>query len=124
MATLKLTLGWTYSNGTGNQTVNRTLPAKSDTHTITANTKVENTQSIGTGAHEALVLGEVGTPGYAFFHNTDSTNFVEIGIDESSTFHAFAKLKAGQKAVVPLTEAPYAKADTGAVDLDYAIFGV
>ena len=124
MATLSATMGFKYTNGTGNQISAVTIPPKTKDYTITANTKVSNTQAVGFAAHEALILGEVGTPGYGWFTNTDSTNFVEIGIDEAATFHPFAKLLAGQTAMVPLSEAPYAQADTGSVNLDYTIFGV
>ena len=83
---------------------------------------VENVQDVGT-THEALVMGEVSTAGYAFFRNLDGTNFVEIGIDASGTFHGTIKLKAGEAAIVRLgTNAPYAQADTAAVDLQYMIF--
>ena len=51
--------------------------------------------SIGTSA-EALPMGDTGTPGYAFFRNTDTTNYVEIGTG-TTTFTTFMKLKAGEK---------------------------
>ena len=38
--------------------------------------------------------------GYAFFRNIDATNYVEIGVQISTVFYAFAKLKAGEVAVV------------------------
>jgi hypothetical protein len=79
--------------------------------------------SIGHAAHEALVMGDVGTAGWAFFRNLDGTNFVVIGVDDSGTFHPFLKLKAGQYCICPLgTSAPYAKADTAAVQLQFRIY--
>jgi pantothenate kinase type III len=84
---------------------------------------IRNVQEIGFAAHEALALGDVGTPGFACFINLDDTNFVEIGIDVAAAFHAFAKLKAGEQCVVRLgTAAPYAQADTAAVELFYIIY--
>ena len=82
---------------------------------------VEGVQEIGT-THEALAMNDVSSAGYAYFRNLDDTNFVQLGIDSGGTFHGFAKLKAGEAALVRLTtNAPYAKADTAAVDLQYLI---
>ena len=80
-------------------------------------------QQIGTGAHEALSLSaDIGTAGWAYFKNLDATNYVEIGIDSTGTFVPFARLKAGEACVLRLaTNAPYAKANTGAVNLEYAV---
>ena len=79
----------------------------------------DNGQAIGFAAHEQVVIGaDVGTEGYAFFRNLDATNFVQIGVDVSGTFYPFAKLKAGEAAVLRLaTGTIYAKADTASVDL-------
>ena len=91
----------------------------------TTQAKVEGSQEIGFAAHEAIDLGSVATPGWAFFVNLDTLNFVEIGIDVAAAFHPFAKLRFGEFAVVPLgTAAPYAKADTAAVKLSYGILDV
>lgn len=82
-----------------------------------------STQTIGFAAHEALTLGDLTTPGWAHFTNLDPTNFVELGTDVSAAFAPFAKLKPGESFPLRLgTAAPYAKADTGAVELDYEIF--
>ena len=82
---------------------------------------IRNVQNIGTSA-EALSLGDVSSPGLASFQNLDDTNFVEIGVD-SGGFVTFAKLKPGELSIVRLgTSAPYAKADTGAIDLFYIIY--
>jgi hypothetical protein len=83
---------------------------------------VKGTQNIGT-THEALGLGSLTTPGFAVFQNLDATNFIELGIDDTGTFEAFAKLKPGEIGMIRLTTlAPYAKADTAAVDLFYLIY--
>lgn len=80
-------------------------------------------QSIGTGAHEALTLVDVSTAGYGFFVNTDTTNYVEIGRDSAGTFVPLVKLKPGEAALFRLAStAPYAKANTAAVVLDWIIF--
>lgn len=78
--------------------------------------------SVSNSAHEAIPVTDIGTAGVAFFRNLDATNYVEIGIDDGGSFVAMLKLKAGECALVRLgTNAPYAKANTAAVRLEYAI---
>jgi hypothetical protein len=73
-------------------------------------------------SHGALAIGSVGTAGWAFFRNTDATNFVEIGRDNAGTFIGFVKLKAGESCILRLTtNAPYARANTASVNLQYYI---
>ena len=119
----ELTVGtsWTYSkNGS-----TRSLPAESAQWDVSGSGKIENIQNIGFAAHEALILGEVATPGFAYFKNLDATNYVQIGVDVAAAFVPFVKLLPGQSAQVWLgTTAPYAKANTGAVLLDYMIADV
>lgn len=90
--------------------------------TVTGNVLVEGVQSIGT-SEETLALGEVATPlaGYAWFYNTDATNYVEIG---NATGAYQIKLKAGEPAVLRLDgwAGIYAKANTAAVLLQYRLF--
>lgn len=85
--------------------------------------KITNTQVVGT-THEALVLGDVASCGAAVFTNTDATNFVDIGVDVGGTFYGLVRLMPGEFAFSPrlATNAPYAKADTANVSLDYTIF--
>jgi hypothetical protein len=79
--------------------------------------------SIGFAAHEAIPMGDVSTAGFARFKNLDSTNFVQIGTDVAAAFVPSIKLKAGESFTIRLgTNAPYAKANTAAVQLDYEIF--
>ena len=77
-------------------------------------------QAIGTSG-ETLSVTDVATPGYAYFRNLGPTNFVELGTG-TSTFVSFAKLKAGEAAILRLgTTAPTARAKTAAVNLQYYI---
>lgn len=80
--------------------------------------------SIGTGAHEAIPLGDVTAIGWCEFVNHDTTNYVEIGTDVAAAFVPFLRLNAGERAVCRLSAAiaPYAKANTGAVNLEYHLF--
>jgi hypothetical protein len=78
-------------------------------------------QSIGT-TYEALSMGDTGTAGYAYFRNTDATNYVELGVVVAATFYPFAKLKAGEAGVFRLgTNTPYALANTASISLQYYV---
>lgn len=77
-----------------------------------------------TSGGTAISIGSaVGTKGMAFFRNLDDENYVELGVqDGSMNFIAFAKLKAGQAALVPLASSTiYALANTAAVLLDVVV---
>lgn len=77
-------------------------------------------QNISTTA-ETLSMGDTGTAGYAFFRNTDTVNYIEIGTG-TTTFTTFMKLKAGESSIVRLgTNAPSARANTAAANLQYFI---
>lgn len=83
------------------------------------------TQAIATSAAgEALVLGDVATNGLAYFVNLDATNYVELGIQNGGTFYPFARLGAGEGGLIRLAQgiAPYARANTASVVLEYHIF--
>lgn len=83
---------------------------------------IRNVQNIGT-TEEALDLGDVTTPGLAIFENLDDTNYVEVGSYVGGTFYPFMKLKPGEKFICRLgVLAPYAKANTAAIELDYRIY--
>jgi hypothetical protein len=86
---------------------------------------VRNVQEIGTGTTgESLELGDLIDVGVAVFNNLDDTNFVEVGQQVSGAFEALIKLKPGEVFLFRLTSglAPYARADTGLVELDYRIY--
>ena len=75
-------------------------------------------QNIGT-SEEALVLGDVTTPGLCYFENLDATNYLTIG---ETTNNDIIKLKPGEFCFVRLgITAPYAIANTAACDLNYII---
>ena len=79
-------------------------------------------QAIGFAAHEAIVVGDTGTAGWSYFRNTSDTYSVEIGVQVGATFYPFAKLLAGEAGLIRLgTNAPYAKAATASVNLQYFI---
>jgi len=79
---------------------------------------IDNVQTVGTGAHEALELGDISTAGVFAFHNLDDANYVEVGLDVGATFYPFLKLEAGESASGRAgTNSLYAKANTANVKL-------
>jgi hypothetical protein len=114
---LTIISGWTLSK----LGVTRQYTPESETFDVTGNSNVENVQSIGTVAHEALVKGDIGTCGFLYARNTDATNFVQIGYDDTGTFRPFVKLAAGQSCQLWCNADPYAQANTGAVRLSYKL---
>lgn len=92
------------------------------TSDMTGSTAAGGVQNIGTTA-ETLGVTDVTTCGWSYFRNTDSTNYVELGTGTAGSFVAFAKLKAGEACVLRLgTNAPTARANTAAINLQYFIF--
>jgi hypothetical protein len=88
---------------------------------MTGTTASGGAQDIGTTA-EAITVTDVGTCGFAYFRNTSTTEFVELGTGTGGSFVAFAKLKAGECCVIRLgTNAPTAKAQTSSVKLQFYI---
>lgn len=110
----------------------RVLKGKLDYQIATKTTKPDfagtrvhrTTQNIGFAAHEALGVGDLGSAGWASFTNTEAAggNFVEVGRDVAAAFVPVAKILPGETAQFRAsTLLLYAKADTGAVNLDYMI---
>lgn len=100
-----------------------TIPGKQMLVDVSSQVRASNTQTIGT-THEALGMGDVASAGAAYFLNTDATNYVDIGVDVSATFYGLIRLMPGDFAFIPrmATNAPYAKANTSSVNLEYIIF--
>ena len=114
---IKVRIGLWVSKGNVSEDV-----AETDQYlTMTGDHLVHQTQEIGFAAAEALNVGEITTVGWAYFRNLDATNYVQIGYDDTG-FKPTIKLKAGEYCVCRLgQDAPYAQADTGAVDLEYIL---
>ncbi len=110
-----LTVGIVYSkagvNFSRSEGIQVTISGDSFEHAI---------QSVGT-TEEALAQGaDLGTPGYIFIKNLDSTNYVEIG---STTGVYDIKVKAGEVALYRHNSATiYAKANTAACLVEYLLF--
>lgn len=114
---LTITLTASFLKGNMAAAASRAVSAK--TITVTGNTCIQNIQTIGT-AEEAILLGDVATPGYMFVKNMDGTNFVTI---RAATGGAnCVKLKAGEVALFRHAgTAPFAIADTGNVNIEYLL---
>lgn len=87
-----------------------------DTNDMSGDQMITNVQAIGTAA-EAVVLGDVSTISYTVFKNMDATNYVDLSLNADASA-PFAKLRAGEIALVPLATATiYAKANTAGINL-------
>ena len=116
---LSVSQGWTYNKNNRR----RVLASTTIQYDVAGNAVIENVQAIGTNAAgEALVLGDVSDPGFAWFHNTSSNDYLEVGTYDGTNFTAFLKLYAGQRQTCWLaTSAPRAITYTNSVNLDYII---
>ncbi len=73
-------------------------------------TQSVSTNTVGT----ALTLGDVATNGVAWFRNLDTTNYVEVGVQDSNTnFLPFIRLNPGEAWSMRLARglSPYARAN-------------
>lgn len=86
--------------------------------TVTGTEVWRGIQSIGFSAEEAVTVADLGTQGYVFAKNLDSTNYVSIG----QTGNLDVKLKAGESAVWRTSGALYAQANTAACRVEFIIF--
>ncbi len=72
-------------------------------------------------AGENLVIGDVTTPGVAYFKNVDPTNYIEVGLLNSAVFYPFIKLLPGEEYSVRLaalgSSTLHAKANTAEAKL-------
>lgn len=91
--------------------------------TMTGTTATGGAQDIGTSTNaETISMNDVSSAGYAFFRNTDTTNYLDIGSGTGTNFAAVVRLKAGEAGVFRLgTNSPTARANTAAVKLQYFI---
>ena len=86
---------------------------------MTGESILQTTQLVGT-TNEALDMtnAELGTPGYVFIRNMDTTNFVSIGLSSQYTI----KLKAGEFCLFRAAAGLYADFDTAAGYLEIIVF--
>ena len=89
--------------------------------TVSGTAALQNRQSVGT-SEEALLMGDVTSPGYIILINRDATNYVEV---RPATGAAdLVRLNAGEVALFRLAAdatAPYVIANTAAVEVVYIL---
>lgn len=119
---LAVSIGWTYNKG-GRK---RVMASATVNYDVSGAGVVENVQSISTNtAGTALIMGSVTNAGFAYFHNMDTNNAVEIGLSDGTNLTAFLKLNADEATTAWLaTSTPYARAvatNNVSVLLDYVV---
>ena len=112
-----LTIAFTKSNV---PSVSFTAPTI--TPTVSGTQIMDNVQAVGT-SEEAILLGDVAAGGWVYAQNMDTTNFVSL---RAATGAAnFIQLNAGEYCLFRLStgaSAPFAIADTGAVNVRFLRF--
>jgi hypothetical protein len=83
--------------------------------TMTGDNFINNVQAVGT-SNEALVFGDVSAGGWVVCKNLDPTNYVEIFLDASNA-QCVAKLLPGEACKFKPNAAVYARANTGACNV-------
>jgi hypothetical protein len=89
---------------------------------VSGNGAIQQRQSVGFAAEEALILGDVTTVGYCIMVNRDATNFVEVR--PATGVADLIRLNAGEFAVfrfAATATAPFVIADTAAVEIEYVL---
>lgn len=82
----------------------------------------DNIQSIPTSAAGTAITitAGVASAGWAWVRNTDTTNYIDIGVQVSGTFYPLIRLYPGEGHPMRLAMlTPYARANTAAVDLEF-----
>lgn len=113
---ITITTSLTFAKGT----VSESLSDTSLTVDVSGTKYVKGVQNVGFASEEALDMGDITAPGYAYFRNLDATNFVEIR--PGTGVVDLIKLLPGDVALLRLVAtAPFVQADTAAVNLEYLI---
>ena len=91
--------------------------------TQSAQASLGGVQAIGT-TEEAIAVGDLAAPGWAYIRNLGPTNYVEIGLMPDATFYPMIKLAAGDApCLIKIASGVtlYAKAHTAGVKIDKLI---
>jgi hypothetical protein len=97
-----------------------TIPAESDSVTVTGNKVVSGVMLATQASAIAVPIGGIGTVGYCIFKNLNATNYVNIGVDDSGLV-VQTTLLAGEQCILRMTGAPYVQADTADCLLSYTV---
>ena len=111
---LKITLQVQLTNGELKDTIN---PGQKKFDQTTARAGGPGVVNIGT-SEENISFGDI-TPGYVYLQNLDATNYVEFGMDDSSTIKKLGKLQPGGVALFELAASQTLRmiANTAACDV-------
>lgn len=90
--------------------------------TATPTLKVYNYDSIDI-SEEALDISDISTVEFIIIKNTDSTNYIEIDSNYSSSFSADIQIDAGKTAMFKPSGIVQVKADTAACIVEYIVIG-
>jgi len=92
-----------------------TIPTTSSTVDLSGTKFIRNCQTVGT-TYEAVSVGDLASAGWCYIKNTDTTNYVEFGVEVAAAFYPFVKILAGETSLIRPTSATlYALADTASV---------
>lgn len=104
--------------GTGNALFNYSV-SHSKIFDVSGTEVADTIYSIGTSA-EAVPLGDIGTAGYLWAQNLDTTNYVTLSVETDGT-SALVRLNAGDVALFRCAGAPYAMANTAACRVRFLV---
>ena len=111
---LNLSITFEYRKGSTSLTL-----SPDATVTVAGTVALHNRQVVGT-SEEALVLGDVSSPGFLVMVNRDATNFVEIR--PATGVADLIKLGPGEPFVGRLVaSAPFVIADTAECEIEYVL---
>jgi len=99
-----------------------TIPTTSSTVDLSGTKFIRNCQTIGT-TYEAVSVGDLASAGWCYIKNTDTTNYVEFGVEVAGAFYGFVKILAGEPAgpFKLSTLSIFGRANTAAVVADIFI---
>lgn len=102
-----------------NGSVSESLSDSATTFDQTGTRFIKGVQAVGT-SEEALDMGDLTDPGWCYMKNLDSANYVSVYAATGET--EMIRLLAGEHmAFRMVATAPFVKADTASVDLEYMI---
>jgi hypothetical protein len=117
----EITVGGSLSLTNGNLDRQITIPDLSPDQASAI--AMSNVQSIPTtAAGTAIDVADVANQGWALLKNNDATNYIELGIQTGGVFFPFAKLLPSEWCLTRLAvTTAFARANTGACELDYSL---
>ena len=103
----------------GNKSGAKITRAESVSVDMAGDSYTSGVQGIPTGGEVFVEADELGTAGYVFIKNLDTTNYITIG--SHATDNHTIKLKAGECTLFRAAGSVYGKANTAACNVEYII---